>query len=156
MNRERMTILRDHLRDNVKDDKFNLSTWVGNDEIPWGGMQDLSCGTTACAMGHAASIPSFQEQGLRLERFHDRFNEKLGRITFNGKVDFDAAGAFMDLNSEETEWVFDPARYRNENETTRMEVVERLTSLLESPEETHYGVEDYSSSDDEEFTYDDP
>lgn len=45
--------------------RFNYRRWVGDD---WKGAQDLSCGTTACALGWAATMPEFQELGLRLEQ----------------------------------------------------------------------------------------
>ena len=43
--------------------RFNYSTWVGKD---WGGAPDLSCGTTACALGWATTIPALRRAGLRL------------------------------------------------------------------------------------------
>ena len=43
--------------------KFDFSKWVGED---WKGKQNLSCGTTACSLGHAATIPSLRKAGLRL------------------------------------------------------------------------------------------
>lgn len=146
MNRERMTILRDHLRDNVKDEKFNLATWAGNDNCPWAGKQDLSCGTTACAMGHAVTIPSFQELGLRLEPFQSKYATQFGRIAFDGKFDFDAAAAFMDISLEEAEYLFDPGQYPNDEDTSRLEVVGRLTEVLEAPSETHYGMLSWEES----------
>lgn len=44
-------------------ERFSLATWVGRF---WAGKQDLSCGTTACAMGWAATMPEFRRLGLRL------------------------------------------------------------------------------------------
>jgi hypothetical protein len=34
-------------------ERFDFSLWVGRD---WGGAQDLSCGTTACAMGFGVAM----------------------------------------------------------------------------------------------------
>jgi hypothetical protein len=44
-------------------ERFEFERWVGKD---WGGKEDLSCGTTACALGWATTIPEFRELGLRL------------------------------------------------------------------------------------------
>lgn len=44
-------------------ERFNFGSWVGEN---WRGKQDLSCGTTACAMGWAATMRPFRRLGLRL------------------------------------------------------------------------------------------
>lgn len=43
--------------------RFDYDTFVGKD---WKGKKDLSCGTTACAIGWATTIPAFRKAGLRL------------------------------------------------------------------------------------------
>lgn len=45
--------------------RFDYTTWVGED---WQGAQDLSCGTTACALGWAATMPAFRRLGVRLKK----------------------------------------------------------------------------------------
>lgn len=42
-------------------DRFDFGMWVGTD---WRGMQDLSCGTTACAMGWTPQVPELKHLGL--------------------------------------------------------------------------------------------
>lgn len=49
--------------DTLPSKRFDFNTWVGDD---WKGKPDLSCGTTACALGWAATIPAFRKRGLRL------------------------------------------------------------------------------------------
>lgn len=44
-------------------DRFDFGMWVGTD---WKGMQDLSCGTTACVMGWAPQVPELKHLGLRI------------------------------------------------------------------------------------------
>lgn len=44
--------------------RFNYAHWV--DRFTWQRKPDLSCGTTACAMGWATTIPSLRKLGLRL------------------------------------------------------------------------------------------
>lgn len=43
--------------------RFDYCTWTGDN---WKGAQDLSCGTTACALGWAATMPTFRRLGLYL------------------------------------------------------------------------------------------
>ena len=45
--------------------RFYFGAWVGAD---WKGAQDLSCGTKACALGWAATMPTFRRLGLCLVR----------------------------------------------------------------------------------------
>lgn len=51
-------------------ERFNFNHVVSE---RWGGAQDISCGTTACALGWAATMPALRRQGLRILR-HQRGN----------------------------------------------------------------------------------
>ena len=51
MNKERLTLLANHLR-TVPPERLDMTVWT--------------CGTVACAVGHACTIPELQEQGLSL------------------------------------------------------------------------------------------
>ena len=56
--------------------RFNYDTWVGDG---FKGAQDLSCGTTACALGWACTVPAFRKLGLELEvetSTRDEYNDK--------------------------------------------------------------------------------
>ena len=44
--------------------RFTMRKWVGWD---WSGDPTLSCGTSACALGWATTIPSLRRLGLRLD-----------------------------------------------------------------------------------------
>jgi hypothetical protein len=44
-------------------ERFNFRHWVGSG---WQGKVDLSCGTTACALGWATAMPMFRRLGLRM------------------------------------------------------------------------------------------
>jgi hypothetical protein len=52
--------------DELPENRFNYRHWVDKDT--WKGKPDLSCGTTACALGWATTIPEFRNLGLRLCR----------------------------------------------------------------------------------------
>jgi len=57
---EDIIVLLENVRNNLREQKiktkFDLTEWVNKNE----------CGTTACAIGHAALDPLFQKRGLRL------------------------------------------------------------------------------------------
>lgn len=59
---KRLLKLADFL-DKLPPKRFNYCKWVGDD---WRGAKDLSCGTTACALGWATTIPQFRKLGLFL------------------------------------------------------------------------------------------
>lgn len=61
---KRLLELADTL-DTIPRKRFDFAVWVGDD---WQGAPDLSCGTTACALGWATTIPSLKRAGLRLKR----------------------------------------------------------------------------------------
>lgn len=50
--------------------RFDYNQWVGSD---WKGKPDLSCGTTACALGWAAAMPAFNRIGLKLRRIPSKY-----------------------------------------------------------------------------------
>jgi hypothetical protein len=61
---KRLLRLADHL-DTVKNEDFDLTTWHRNRG---------SCGTVACAVGHACTIPSFRRAGLFLKPVDDYYH----------------------------------------------------------------------------------
>lgn len=62
-------------------DRFDYSVWVGRD---WKGATDLSCGTTACALGWATAMPEFQALGLYLELVQP--DEDISVVSLTGPV----------------------------------------------------------------------
>jgi dihydrodipicolinate synthase/N-acetylneuraminate lyase len=54
-----------NLLDELPPERFDFNTFAGED---WQGDPDLSCGTTACSLGWATTMPKFKDQGLRLQR----------------------------------------------------------------------------------------
>jgi len=80
MNKRRLLALADKLEE-VPRDRFNFSSWVGED---WGGKQDLSCGTTACALGWATTIPMLRKAGLYLRKSRSRFSKDRGEVVLKG------------------------------------------------------------------------
>lgn len=112
MNRERLLKLANHL-DTVKPAKFDMGNW--------------SCGTTACAAGHACGIPEFVELGLYLDysarpdrgcvRFHD------GEYIHSG---WNAVEDFFGLEPDEAVYLFGVNDYEWDNRTDPKVVAQRL------------------------------
>lgn len=59
---DRLNLLANFL-DTLPAKRFDFNRWVGED---WKGKPDLSCGTTACGLGWATTMPEFQALGLKL------------------------------------------------------------------------------------------
>lgn len=59
--------------------RFDYTNWVG---IDWKGAKDFSCGTTACALGWATTMPAFQRLGLRMGR-----RDQWPKLYRNGNLD---------------------------------------------------------------------
>lgn len=99
-------------RRGVESMKFDMSTWG------WGrhgkiGLSESLCGTSACALGWAATDKGFRKAGLRLE-FSDTYADGYGGagIVFKRKkadapvYDADAGAAFFGLTGEESGHIF--------------------------------------------------
>ncbi len=105
----------------VPKERFDFSHWVGRG---WDGRQDLSCGTTACALGWAATIPFFRRLGLRLARY----GENIGYVTCGDGTSpywasVAAAQMVFGLNYDEVEFIFIPNGWIGEiGETCRGEI----------------------------------
>jgi len=136
MHRDRLIKIMNHLRNNVVEDQFDLSTWVGTNEKPWDGLEDLTygpfCNTVACAMGHAATIPEFKKLGLTLVRHP--MNPMVGIIKFEEYVYAEAVSKFLDISINEVDYLFMADHYRNDEDDftniTKEEVASRIESFL--------------------------
>ena len=96
--------------------RFKFDTWVGGD---WGGLPDLSCGTTACGLGWATTMPEFQKLGLYLS--DGGYQSKLGRSAISPRLRSDgkeplppweatllATNVIFGLSDDETDFLFTP------------------------------------------------
>lgn len=98
----RLLVLADFL-DRLPWHRFDLTSWVG---CAWKGAQDLSCGTTACALGWAATIPEFRDLGLRLRRNGEPGGN--GFPTVDGLDPYATASVIFGLTLEEFDRLFIP------------------------------------------------
>jgi len=109
MNKERLLKLAKFLR-TVPEIFFDLDSFAGNESFPYQEGKDIvDCGTTACALGWATTIPEFAAAGLRLESMDHISYE--ARLLYNGKRNFYAGALFMDISIDECHYLFDPIRY---------------------------------------------
>lgn len=86
--------------------RFDYGSWAGTD---WKGSSDLSCGTTACALGWATTIPAFRRLGLKLVWADDGPDEyPYPRPVCHQHYSEEAATKVFNLNSEEARFLFLP------------------------------------------------
>lgn len=104
VNRNRLLHLAAFLRA-LAPERFYYGTFIGLD---WEGRPDLSCGTTACALGWAAAMPEFRALGVQwskggMYRFSD--------FTVHGRTeDWASVSKFLfGLTYDEAEFLFQPA-----------------------------------------------
>jgi hypothetical protein len=84
-------------------DRFNYRVWVGGE---WKGKADLSCGTTACALGWATTIPEFADRGLLLVRV---IGVRGGVPRYRGVLGLEAASEFFGIPQVDAGFLFMPA-----------------------------------------------
>lgn len=87
--------------------KFDMGSWFETtiEKIkvnPKTGVCTTVCGTSACALGHAALIPEFQKAGLRLVVNKDGS----GHVRYRGATGTEAAETFFGLIHFHSELLF--------------------------------------------------
>jgi hypothetical protein len=98
--------------------RFNFATWVG---CHWNGAADLSCGTTACALGWATTIPEFQRLGLRMRKVRGLPPFPcIKRSNYYGiNAAHHAANKLFDLEMHESQSLFVPGYGLNSDATAK-------------------------------------
>lgn len=140
MNKKRLTILRDALIEHAKNPgnlKFDLSTWASlpvkystsdpTDAVCKARLGENFCGTSACAMGLAASLPEFNRAGLRLYQCVYSAGISYQNQTMDG---FDAGSMFFDIGSNDAYEIFGPLKYLRKDRKNPLAVAEKITALL--------------------------
>ena len=103
--------------------RFDYTTWVGYD---WEGDPDLSCGTTACALGWATTIPSLRRAGLALTPWAHGG----GSVTLNGRFGaLDAAEELFALEDFEARLLFAPWG-ASESRATPKQVAKKIEKFV--------------------------
>jgi len=152
-NKHRMQVLYNFLLTAPLTGRFDLRSWAGNDDIPWEGNPNLSCGTSACAVGWATTIPEFRDAGLHLTSGWGEAGLHLtdAGLEYNCPEDgitypaFTGVEKFFGINFDTAMWAFSNDAY--DGEATPQDVAERLQYLLDNN-----GVAPFDgSTDDEEY-----
>lgn len=120
------------LLEKLPPERFFYGTWAGTEDKPWKGAQDLSCGTTACAMGWACTIPSLRDRrraGLRLETCNWDLKKAMV-CNVNGANDYDAAQQAFALTVEEAEYLFQPNDSRLGVKASAFEVARHIRRFI--------------------------
>jgi hypothetical protein len=99
---------------------FNLMNWYQESE---------DCGTVACAVGWACTLPEFRRAGLTLDASGFRGMQR-GRPRYRGWFGFKAAEKFFGLDSAAAERLFSPEVYPNGSRTRPQTVARRIRELV--------------------------
>lgn len=105
--KKRLLMLADFLA-KLPRKRFDYAEWVGDS---WEGKQDLSCGTTACALGWATTMPTFRKLGLRLFRDNVSGDGYVGILRddeYPEGADSDASERIFGLGFAEHLYLFTP------------------------------------------------
>lgn len=99
MNKKRLRILRDFLRRHADELAIDMGCWAD-------GIRDgrPACGSAACAIGWASTIPSFRRDGFRLR---DMTGEMVMPI-YGDARNWAAVERFFDVDVETANYMFSP------------------------------------------------
>ena len=140
-NLESLKTLRDFLKAEVPDEKFNLNHWRKNLNVQPGQPNDSAwavssydlkheCGTVACLLGWAATIDEFRERGLH-------YDLNLGEVLYQTSFGTTAGAEFFNIPYKISIQLFMPDLYafgsniNNRGETiTKAHAIERLEILI--------------------------
>jgi hypothetical protein len=100
----RLLKLADFL-DRLPHKRFDYSWWTGAD---WKGKPDLSCGTTACALGWAATMPMARRAGVQLFQQKEDNGYRSSGFAIDGKraIPAEASARLFGLTSEQHRELF--------------------------------------------------
>lgn len=140
-NLESLKTLRDFLKAEVPDEKFNLNHWRKNLNVQPGQPNDSAwavtsydleheCGTVGCILGWAAAIEEFRERGLH-------YDLSLGEVKYVSSFGTTAGAEFFNITNIIASSLFMPIAYGfggnkfNRGETvTKAHAIERLEILI--------------------------
>ena len=128
----RLTTLADYLEKLPPNRKFNMRTWGTHPHNAGHTPQEKNyCGTSACALGHAAMIPKFERLGLTMN-WYQPFSDGSGfdwvaEVTYKDESDSYAGQLFFGLTGREAYNLFLATR------STRNKTIKKLRRLATLP-----------------------
>jgi hypothetical protein len=96
-------------------DDFDMGVWFDSSQEP-------GCGTTACALGWATTIPALRDAGLS--------RDEDGDPTFGGLRCLSAAAAFFEIDTKQSVLLFWPYSYCEVDDRSPKGVAARIRGLL--------------------------
>lgn len=115
MNRERLEEMVKMLK-GVPEARFNINVYA---------YLTVTCGTVACALGHAALHPPFVAAGFKMEGEMPTFGDLTGIM---------AGAAFLGIDIQDAERLFGPIWYDERDGLTKpADVIARIEELLGKP-----------------------
>ena len=142
--RKRLEKLAEFLK-TVPPEKFDMEQWMDTEDatdatersrdVP---VDANACGTVGCAMGWATTIPSFRKAGLRLFRITNYLGQPssachvalVDKKTGHISSDFSAAADFFGISISESEKLFSPDHYKENQRKNPKFVSKRITNFL--------------------------
>lgn len=82
--------------------RFYYACWVG---LNWEGKANLSCGTSACALGWATTMPALRREGLRLVR-----SSRGGIVRLGSREGIHAGARAFGISAREATFLFIPGQ----------------------------------------------
>lgn len=88
-----------------------------------------ACGTAGCALGWAPTILNDVEN-LRIKLVRDKVWGDFYTVVYQNKVSFAAGASLFGISEFDSEYLFDPAQYDDENNVTKQEVIQRIRDFV--------------------------
>jgi hypothetical protein len=100
---EKLSRLAWYLENKVPPENFDMNYWA---RVISKRSRLGDCGTVACALGWATTIPEFKSEGLRLCNLG-----KIKHVTFCSEIDYYAAQRFFGITIYQSNFIFSPGYY---------------------------------------------
>ena len=97
---------------------FSLAGWFRREKI---------CGTTACAVGLASTLPEFKRLGLKIHDYLPAFRDLRGWY---------AVQKFFGISYDAAEYLFSYTQYESNDTTKPKAVADRIRALVNSGDRT--------------------
>lgn len=131
MNKKNLLKLATFL-DNLPRKKFEFERWFG--DLAKEPKADLSCGTKACALGWAATIPAFKKLGAGIELEECWSGPWAARFTLDGRVCYfhDLAIRLFDIDENDAGLLFiqGPRLPRNRENPTPKDIAKHIRKFV--------------------------
>jgi hypothetical protein len=128
MNKKRLLKLADYL-ETVPRKRFNMDHWASAKFCGKPKEPEHECGTSACALGWACTIPSFKRAGLKFIECGSNFWTHIDLVPdFEGSTGYGAAASLFGIRYSQAEWLFSPESPAR----TPKQVAKRIRKFVES------------------------